>query len=130
MNTEQVQMYDTGAPRGERNYFYVKVRGEQVFGSYNRAQCTELKDALRAALEKPIDTVLHCPKCDLQHIDEADDEGMVLGALARGDQPWRNPPHKSHLCAECGTIWRPADVCTNGVPSVVTRGAKDSWPPR
>ncbi|ULQ46980.1 hypothetical protein JN531_001530 [Flagellatimonas centrodinii] len=62
-----------------------------------------------------IDMVLHCPKCGLQHIDGADDSC-----------DWDNPPHRSHLCHGCGHIWRPADVPTNGVPAVATKGKADS----
>jgi hypothetical protein len=50
----------------------------------------------------PIPMVLHCPACGWQHIDEP-----------KGD--WTNPPHRSHLCAGCGHIWRPFDFPTVGV---------------
>ena len=65
--------------------------------------------------QPPIDMVLHCPACGLQHID------APLGA-------WGNPPHASHLCQNslCRHQWRPADVPTNGVQAVKTRGANDS----
>lgn len=69
---------------------------------------------------QPIDIVLFCPACALQHVD-APEPGS----------DWTNPPHKSHLCHGCGTVWRPADVPTNGVnPSVLkTAGEKDDpWP--
>lgn len=71
----------------------------------------------------PIDMVLHCPACGLQHIDR--DEGQHM--TPHGDATvWRNPPHHSHLCHGCGHIWRPADVPTNGVAAVKTRGQNDS----
>src|ERR1700733_1732586 len=64
----------------------------------------------------PIDMVLHCPACGLKHVDAP--EGG-----------WTNPPHRSHLCrvqdGGCGHIWRPADVPTNGVAAVRTRGTHD-----
>lgn len=63
--------------------------------------------------QTPIDIVLHCPACGLQHID----------APTPG---WTNEPHRSHLCHGCGHIWRPADVPTNGVPAVKTKGKADS----
>lgn len=66
----------------------------------------------------PVPMVLHCPKCGVQHIDAPEPENG-----------WDNPPHKSHLCHGCGTIWRPADVPTAGVASV-SRGSRDTWPPR
>jgi len=64
----------------------------------------------------PIDLILHCPSCGRQHIDAAD-----------AKSGWDNPPHRSHLCANCGCVWRPADVPTNGVASIATRGRADSW---
>ena len=89
---------------------------------------------------KSIDMVLHCPKCGLQHIDkdnyeELRIEAAELGVDREGDRElerwieereWPNPPHRSHLCASCKHIWRPADVCTNGVLAVKTKGQEDS----
>lgn len=66
---------------------------------------------------KPLDMVLHCPECGLQHVDEPDDR----------TPEWDNPPHRSHLCHGCKCVWRPADVPTNGVRSVKTRGKADTW---
>lgn len=66
---------------------------------------------------EPIPMVLCCPKCGKQHVDAPEPE-----------KGWTNPPHKSHLCHGCGTIWRPADVPTDGVAKVATRGEKDTWP--
>jgi hypothetical protein len=68
--------------------------------------------------DTPIPMVLHCPTCGHQHVDAPEPE-----------KGWTNPPHKSHLCAECREIWRPADVPTVGVASVATRGSADTWPP-
>jgi hypothetical protein len=39
---------------------------------------------------------------------------------------WDNPPHRSHLCHGCGHVWRPADVPTNGVATITTKGKADS----
>lgn len=66
------------------------------------------------AEQAPVEMVLHCPCCGTQHIDAADE--------ARG---WHNPPHRSHLCAFCKHVWRPADICTTGVAAVQTRGQHD-----
>lgn len=84
----------------------------------------------QASREAPIDMLLFCPKCGAQHIDAP--EGRVLW----GDEPiteqsytllWNNPPHRSHLCHACGNIWRPADVPTNGVKAIQTKGKADTW---
>lgn len=80
----------------------------------------------RAAQVKPIDMVLHCPKCGLKHID-ADEWVDDPHDIEQGRIPkWKNEPHRSHLCHRCGNIWRPADVPTNGVASVKTTGKADS----
>lgn len=68
-------------------------------------------------LKAPIPMILYCPMCGCQHIDES-----------KGD--WANPPHKSHLCHYCGTIWRPADVYTTGVASIQTKGENDTFDPK
>lgn len=61
----------------------------------------------------PIDMVLFCPHCGMQHVDAAN------------AADWSNPPHRSHLCARCNFIWRPADVPTNGVEKIQTAGRDD-----
>lgn len=73
-----------------------------------------------SATPEPIPMVLHCPKCGMQHIDEPKDHPL---------NPWLNPPHRSHLCHGCGTVWRPADVPTTGVKAVSTKGKADTWEP-
>jgi hypothetical protein len=78
---------------------------------------------------KPIDMVLHCPRCGTQHVDAPENGGLAF-KIVDDDvyDAWTNPPHRSHLCHGCGAIWRPADVPTNGVLAVTTRGKRDSWP--
>lgn len=75
--------------------------------------------------------ILHCPACGLQHID-APEEGLdaFAGDIDAPIPPpaWANPPHRSHLCHGCGHIWRPADVPTEGVAAIQTRGKDDSPP--
>lgn len=66
----------------------------------------------------PVQMILHCPACALQHIDGPDER----------TPGWVNRPHKSHLCHGCGHIWRPADVATEGVVAIQTRGSADSAP--
>lgn len=83
-------------------------------------------------MEKPVDMVLYCPNCGMQHIDRDEAKGMLAFDVACYGEPWRNPPHKSHLCKPqeggCGCIWRPADVPTNGVAAIKTEGKHDTWP--
>src|SRR6266852_1881488 len=81
-----------------------------------RALLDDSLDRAAAGEATPIDVLLHCPVCQLRHVD-APEPGT----------DWTNPPHKSHKCHGCGTIWRPADVPTNGVATIGTRGAADTW---
>ena len=74
----------------------------------------------RARREEAINMILFCPSCGLQHVDEPDER----------TPGWTNPPHRSHLCHGCGHVWRPADVLTNGVREINTKGKADSTPVR
>jgi hypothetical protein len=82
----------------------------------------------------PIPMVLHCPRCQAQHVDVAKPDACETCGLGEADcpcptfAPWLNPPHNSHRCANCNTVWRPADVPTNGVAQAQTRGDRDTWP--
>ena len=115
---------------------------------------TAFYSGVNAIREHPIDIILHCPACGTQHIDAPEPDICECGHTSdqhkdissRPDhchsglrslapcecpgfkQAWDNPPHKSHLCHECGIAWRPADVPTNGVAKIRTRGKQDSWP--
>lgn len=94
---------------------YYSDRPDALFPSVFR-----VIDRLRA----PIDMVLHCPSCGLQHIDASEPNDAELDSgLTNG---WGNPPHRTHLCHGCGHKWRPADVPTNGVAAVKTKGKGDS----
>lgn len=64
---------------------------------------------------KPLNVVLHCPACKLQHID------------APEYPDWRNPPHRTHKCAGCGAQWTAADTNTNGVRAIKP-GSSATWP--
>lgn len=92
------------------------------------ADRTAIQDALKA-LASPIDMVLFCPRCGTQHLDEVE---SIEEALARRNNGkpyagrWFNEPHRSHLCKGCDFIWRPADVATNGVLELKTRGRADT----
>lgn len=86
--------------------------------------------------QKPIDMILFCPRCGTQHVDSEQSEtdfrhlmeAWSLNAEPQDHVPtrWTNPPHKSHLCHQCGAVWRPADVPTNGVAQIKTRGKRDN----
>lgn len=84
--------------------------------------------------DSPIDMILYCPNCGMQHIDQPNRLEDIVhwqsGTIV--DQLWTNPPHRSHLCRKedggCGCVWRPADVPTNGVAELKTRGKADTWP--
>jgi len=75
-------------------------------------------EELERQLAQPIDMLLFCPVCGLQHVDAADER----------TPGWTNPPHKSHLCHGCGHIWRPSDRPTNGVVATKTHGERDGTP--
>lgn len=68
-------------------------------------------------VEDAIDMLLFCPNCNFQHVDAPQPE-----------KDWTNPPHRSHECQSCGWVWRPADVPTNGVKAIETRGQRDLAP--
>jgi hypothetical protein len=97
-----------------------------VYGSID-ACCRVQK---RFAFQEPIDMVLLCPMCGVQHIDKPDAARSPSGGVHNGilgSPHWENPPHRSHLCHECGCVWRPADVATNGVESIETKGIADNF---
>lgn len=80
------------------------------------------QDAFNVISEKPVPMILHCPRCWFQHIDnevsEADYKERIM--YLKGDIPdrWLNPPHKTHLCAQCKFEWKPALIPTTGVESL------------
>jgi hypothetical protein len=96
---------------------------EQATAMFEYVLAHDIEDAERAS--EPIPMVLHCPSCGLQHIDAPDAPGDAHAHSDGHESRWNNPPHRSHLCHGCGTIWRPADVPTVGVESIQTRGKAD-----
>lgn len=105
---------DGSTSGGYRTYRAALTQAE-VQWDYERGRL-QGKDA------RPINMILHCPECGKQHIDQA--AGNPLGRT--DEKAWDNPPHKTHLCHYCGYRWRPADVPTNGVAGIATRGKDDS----
>lgn len=77
-------------------------------------------------MTQPIPMILYCPACGMQHIDAPKAAHTIFIDVKVPE--WTNPPHRSHLCAKCGYIWRPADVITVGVESIETKGKNDSPP--
>jgi hypothetical protein len=65
-------------------------------------------------ISEPLDMILFCPRCSHQHVDAPQPE-----------KGWTNPPHRSHECQSCGHVWRPADLPTNGVATITTKGKAD-----
>lgn len=88
-------------------------------------QAAAILRSLDAQPVAPIDMVLFCPACKMQHID-APDVVDQYPTPEKDAAHWSNPPHRSHLCHGCGHIWRPANVPTNGVRAVKKTGKADS----
>lgn len=104
------------ANAGIRRVVYASEYKDRVDGEVYKASVALGLELIRVEAEAPpVDMILHCPECHFQHVDAPEP--------ATG---WNNPPHKSHLCSRCRHIWRPADVYTNGVRSIRTRGKSDS----
>lgn len=141
MNAHAAAAYDLGArsPRGleltEDRIASIAAELEvldphdRVWVEFARA----VESELGARSTAPIDMVLHCPNCGKQHIDTPEPGHRILYAdepireQSHGTLPgWDNPPHRTHLCHGCGHKWRPADVPTNGVAAVKTKGKADS----
>ena len=111
------------------DYDIIELLGEQYQYLLDPNDSHGAPDAIRALVRSlidrercpPIDMVLRCPVCGVRHVDAPSDDAYD------GNPPtWTNPPHRSHLCHECGHVWRPADVPTNGVEAVKTKGKNDS----
>lgn len=142
----------------DNDHFLFPLKGESALNHHARilmAYSYFENDLVRNAVE-PIDMILHCPNCHEQHIDAPEPDICVCGHqqghhhtdrygaacwtrvnYGKGGRhcrcdgfkiAWDNPPHKSHLCHNCKTVWRPSDFATNGVAEIKTRGEKDSWP--
>lgn len=125
-----------------------RIRKESVQSAV-RQHLNEVRSDRRKP-EAPIDMIIFCPSCHAQHIDVAQERcerldveefrmnracglpryhvGRCVSRPRREveSELWTNPPHKSHLCHLCGSIFRVADVPTNGVFSIKTKGEKDT----
>jgi hypothetical protein len=131
MNKDELDAYDYGC-RGMEHALRQVLEGKDT----GEGVSVEPWESLRRrvlALMAPIDMVLYCPKCGMQHIDEPEVLAKVFAchhadpmACDCDNKRWVNPPHRSHLCHGCDHVWRPADVPTNGVRAVTTVGKADS----
>jgi hypothetical protein len=98
-------------PTDESSWRYIG----QTEGNSRQLRASTVEALQNIVLAEPIDMILPCPRCGKLHVDNPEPENG-----------WDNPPHKSHLCHGCGTIFRPADVPTHGVAAIKTRGENDS----
>lgn len=123
---------------------------ENTFESRDMARINNLTaydiETLRSFFEQPIDMLIFCPNCGKQHIDRPDPicgtkvfentcrrHKHHTGPCSTADEKaaWTNPDHKSHTCRTddggCGIVFRVADVPTNGVKQIQTKGENDTW---
>ena len=119
-NARGFDLIDNSSP--QKFWYELRDIGNAAVDSIDAA----LLAAPAAEASAPIDMILNCPACGMQHIDKADPYPELRDIRV---PPWTNPPHRSHLCHGCGFIWRPADVPTNGVESIKTKGKNDSVSP-
>lgn len=83
----------------------------------------ETKSAPRSAIAEPIEMLLFCPRCGMQHVD-----------APNAVQGWTNPPHATHTCQGCGLLWRPSNENTTGALHIAVKEEKHrerilaSWP--
>lgn len=115
------------------------ARLDALDGHYAQRESARLEHRSVPRIPEPIPMILFCPSCGMQHLDAAEPHKLecnVMAPLAPGGPiirsiicdcgRWANPPHRSHLCAGCSKVWRPADVPTIGVADISTRGSRDS----
>lgn len=114
------------------------ARLDALDGHYALRESARLEHRSVPRIPDPIPMILFCPRCGMQHVDVAEPHKLecnVMPPLAPGGLRsasticdcgrWTNPPHRSHLCAGCKHVWRPADVPTTGVSDIATQGSRD-----
>lgn len=113
------ERYGAAAPIDARNRVdMIEMSQEEYAAIPATSESAALFDSKAATVAQPstaapIDMLLFCPRCHLQHVDEAEPESG-----------WTNPPHATHACKGCGLNWRPSNVPTNGVGSLPAAEAK------
>jgi hypothetical protein len=50
INGAELEIQDTGAPRGERNYWYVSLNAVPIYRGYSRKKAEEVHETLHEAL--------------------------------------------------------------------------------
>lgn len=66
-------------------------------------QAEDQDETFRRFYSIPVPKILNCPSCGFEHID-----GGIWASIRK---------HKTHLCQNCKTEWRPYEFYTVGVPS-------------
>lgn len=51
LDGHDLEIQDTGAPRGERNYWFVNLNKVQIYAGYSRRHAEEKYEQLKEALE-------------------------------------------------------------------------------
>lgn len=97
----------------DRIPFYVGKKVSEFMEGRSRLHETEIIRRVDS-----IKMLIFCPECGAKHVDAPGPEGSG----------WTNPLHKSHLCRACKLVFRVADVEIEGVESIETTGARDTWP--
>lgn len=113
--------------RGDMSSKLRSIASERISDIELSLELLAIANALSAQSSIPIPMLLFCPKCGEQHVDAPEDHEVDKGSHVDVVADWSNPPHRSHLCHACGTIWRPTDVATTGVKAIETRGKADTW---
>ncbi len=136
-NADEIAAYDCGCTETIAAFTKILDGRDTGAGTSNEPWESVRRTALALRADaEPINMVLYCPEpyCGVQHVDapeDCEDEGCPhYGSAHSHPDTWVNPPHKSHLCHRCGTIWRPADVPTNGVKAIKTAGKSDRLRPQ
>lgn len=107
-------LYDLADPWGKDDgleFPHAPVKHHPTCDAWAQARAVQ---QCYSVLKTPVPVVLFCPNCGLRHVDAPDPT-----------KNWTNPPHRSHLCAHCGIIWRPSPRQTVGVPVTSVRPGKD-----
>jgi len=76
-----------------------KLRGREIHVLWCASCRREREEQMLIAAGSPVPMVLHCPICQIPHVD-----------------PENAPPHTEHACGACMHVWRPRTWATHGIP--------------